>query len=98
MFSFDFVAMIISFVALHYFCRIDLFKAFCNMIRKHWIIFAVHLPKLGSMFAERDVNFGLDLSTFKFSWISDEGRMDLIRNATELSEIEKMSLLQDVIL
>ena len=98
MFSFDFAAMIISWVVLHYFCQIDLFTAFCNMIRKHWIIFAVQLPKFGDMFAGRDVNFGMDLSTLKFSWISDEGRMDLIRNATELSEVEKMSLLQDVTL
>ena len=96
MFSFDFAAMIISWVGLQYFCKIDLFEAFCNMIRNHWIIFAVHLPKLGSSFAGRDVNFGVDLTSRKFLWITDEGRMELIRNATELTEAEKFSLLQNV--
>ena len=98
MFSFDFAAMIISWVALKYFCQIDLLEAFCNMIRKHWIIFAVHLPKLGTAFAGRDINFGIDLATKKFLWITDDGRMDLIRNATELTETEKFSLLQNVTL
>ena len=98
MFSFDFTAMIITWVALQYFGQIDLFEAFCSMISKHWIIFAVHLPKLGSMFAGRDVNFGIDLTSKKFLWITDEGRMDLLRNATELTETDKYSLLQNVTL
>ena len=96
MFSFDFVAMIISWASLKYFCQIDLLEAFCNMIRKHWIIFAIHLPKLGNTFAGRDVNFGMDVTSKKFLWITDEGRMDLIRNATELTDTEKFSLLQNV--
>ena len=88
----DGFAMVISAVSLSYFCHINLFQAFCNMMKKYWMIFLLHLPSIVINFASKDVNFGIDDSG-QFLWIADEGRWNLICNAAELSVEEKLLLL-----
>ena len=92
MFAFDIFAMVISGASLKYFSNIDLFQAFSNMMKNYWIIFLVKLPGLASSFAAKDVNSGIDFS-MKHLWITDEGRLRLIRDAVELS-VEEKTLLQ----
>ena len=87
---FDFFTMIISWISLAYFCKINLFKAFCNMMNKYWKIFLVTTPSLTLFFGLKDVNFGMDFSG-SFIWVTDEVRRYLIRNAVSLSEEEKYS-------
>ena len=88
MLGFDLFAMIISHMTLKYFCQINLFKKFCNMMKNHWMIFLIKLPFIAQSFAVNDVNFGFDPSG-EFAWINEEGRLNLICNSTELSNDEK---------
>ena len=92
MISFDLLAMVISSIFLKYFCNIDLFQVFCNMIGEYWIVFLIKLPSIAWAFGARDVNMGLDLSA-KFLWITDEGRFTMICNSSHISEEEKSFLL-----
>ena len=90
MFSIDIVAMILSGVSLKYFCRINLYQVFCEIMKKYWVIFVIKMPTVAQNFGYKDVNFGLDY-TMKFLWTTEEGRFDLICNASELSNGEKGS-------
>ena len=92
MLGFDLFAMIISYVTLQWFCKINLFQQFCNMMKDHWMLFFIQLPGIVISFAANDVNFGVD-NTNEFLWITEEGRLNLICNASELSKEEKTILL-----
>ena len=92
MLGFDLFTMTISTVSLNYFCNINLFQAFCNMMRKYWMIFLVQIPSIATNFAMKDVNLGLDFS-MEHLWITDEGRWNLICNAVEITVEEKLLLL-----
>ena len=94
---FDIFTMIISWLSLAYFCKINLFQAFCNMMNKYWKIFLVTTPSITLFFGLKDVNFGMDFSG-SFIWITDEGRRYLIRKAVNLSEEEKLLLLSNTTL
>ena len=51
--------------------------------------------KMCTWFATKDINFGMD-STAKWDWITEDGRIQLISNSTDLSHEEKTAfLLQD---
>ena len=45
-------------------------------------------------FAFNDINTAIDM-TMEFEWISTEGRLRLIFNATDLGDWEKMDLLNN---
>ena len=94
MFAIDIFSMTVSGLSLYYFLRINLFQAFCNMMKKYWMIFVVTIPRIMMAFGTKDVNFGMDFSG-KYEWITDEGRANLIRNAIEISEEEKLALLSN---
>ena len=94
---FDIFTMIISWLSLAYFCKINLFQAFCNMMNKYWKIFLVTTPSITLFFGLKDVNFGMDFSG-SFIWITDEGRRYLIRKAVNLSEEETLLLLSNTTL
>ena len=95
MFGIDLSAMICSAIALWIFCRINLFQEFCNVIEKYWMILDIKLAGLLALFfLYNDVNFAMDY-TLQFSWITEEGRFDLIRNENNLSPEEKQLLLQN---
>ena len=70
-------------------------EEFCNIMKKYWIILALKLAEgFVSTFAQNDINNGLDY-TFQFTWITEEGRIRFIQNATDLSDNEKSILLKD---
>lgn len=92
MFSFDLLAMVISGMFLNHFCKINLFQGFCNMMGKYWIIFLIKVPVLMDYFGMKDINYAIDHSR-EFLWITDEGRMNLICNSTEITDEEKSFLL-----
>ena len=94
MFGLDLFAMFMSCAFLHHICKINLFQGFCNMMQKYWMIFLFNLPAITMDFGARDINFGLDYSG-QFSWITDEGRLYLICNSSDISEDEKLLLLNN---
>ena len=83
MFAFDVLGVIVSAASLRYFCKINLFKEFCKMMKEYWFVFMILLPAIALNFGTRDVNFGIDL-TMKFLWTTEEGRAILFGNSTNL--------------
>ena len=79
MLGFDVFSMIISWLSLKYFCQINLFQEFCNMMKKHWLIFVVILPGIVIQVGSKDVNYGVD-NTGQFLWITEEGRLNMTQN------------------
>ena len=60
-------------------------KEFCGVLTKYWLFMVIKLSHLiSSYFASHDVNFGMDFSG-KFEWVTHEGRLNLIQNATDPS-------------
>ena len=72
MFAFDVLAMVISAASLNYFCNINLYQEFCNMMKKYWLFFLIIVPGTAGQFGTRDVNFAADFS-MNFIWTTDEG-------------------------
>ena len=52
---------------------------------------------MSGYFAFADINVGMD-STGSYDWITPEGRLNLINNSIDLTDEEKLMLLEDVIL
>ena len=94
MFIFDMFGVVITGIFLRYYCNIDLFQGFCEMIGKYWMIFLIKLPGIAKNFGSRDVNFGMDYSG-SFLWITDEGRNNMICDSVFISEEEKSLLLRN---
>ena len=97
MFSIEVIAMILSAGVLYYYCKINFFKEFCIVMKKYWVILIVKLPVLAMHFGYNDINFGLDY-TMKFLWITDQGRLELIQDDVNLSELEKAMLINNTFL
>ena len=95
MFSFDVFVMAISQLFLWYFCNLNLFQAYCNMMDKYWMLFMVKLPAIAMNFGTWDINFGLDYSG-DFLWITNDSRLSIICNSAEISDREKSDLLANV--
>ena len=65
---------------------------FGGVVRKYWLFMTVKLAyNMAAYFATNDVNFGND-STGRFEWITEEGRLNLIHNATDLDREARTSL------
>lgn len=95
MFSIDLFAMLLSGTSIYYFCKINLFEEFCEMMKSYWMVLLVKLPGVVTSFCfERDVNLGMD-DTQEFQWLSNEGKDEMICNAVELSGAEKLFLLKN---
>ena len=98
MFGIDICAMIISVCSLRYFCKIDLMKYLYDLIEKYWWIMGIKLSlRIAIFFCYNDLNGAMDY-TLKFAWISENGRLDLIRNANDLSLNEKLHFLNYTIM
>ena len=82
MLAFDVLGMVVSAVSLRYFCNLNLFQVFCNLMKENWPIFMVLLSSIASNFGARDINLAFDF-TMKFLWTTEEGRTILFGNYTE---------------
>ena len=96
MFLVDVGCIIATGFVLQVFGKINMMQRFLEIMNKYWWLLVIKLAGSGtsflSMFAQNDINNGCDF-TFKFVWITDEGRLSLIQNATDLTNDEKMFLL-----
>ena len=95
MFGVDIGGVMITGVTLWVLCKVNIFEEFCNIMKEYWFILALMLSEgFFQDFAQKDINVGFDF-TFQFNWITEEGRMRLIENATDLSDYEKSLLLKN---
>ena len=95
MFGVDIGEVIITGSALWFLCGVNIFEEFCKIMKDYWFILALMLSSgFFQDFAQNDMNYGIDF-TFQFNWITEEGRMRLIENATDLSDYEKSLLLKN---
>ena len=93
MFAVDLTGAFVTAITLWISGRRNIFKEFCKIMKKYWFILAIKLAgNFYTTFAQNDVNVGMD-TTFKFEWITKEGRISFIQNATDISSAEKLFLL-----
>lgn len=95
MFGMDCLSVLGNTYLVWKFGNVNLAKEFCQTLQKYWIMISILLAvNVTTYFGLNDINLGND-QTFKFTWITDEGRLVLISNSTELAEDEKTFLLLD---
>ena len=85
LYSVDTISATINSIVLWKFTKINMLNEFCGVLTKYWLFMVIKLSHLiSSYFASNDVNFGIDFSG-KFEWLTPEGRLNLIQNATNPS-------------
>ena len=95
LFTVDVCCMIITVIALRSFGNINFWAELCKFIKNYWIIMAIEMPTyVSQFFAWNDVNAAMDFS-MQFMWLTDEGRLRLIYNATDFDDSQKALLLQN---
>ena len=95
LFGIDLLCVILNTLIVSKFGSVDLIKQFCKLIRKYWIVVVIQMTDLLLYFGLNDINMGLDM-TLKFDWITLEGRMKFIYNATDLNDENKAILLSNI--
>ena len=63
-------------------------------MKKYWIILIVKLPVIAMHFGYNDINLGMDY-TMNFLWLTDDGRLKLIQDDSDLSVQEKSMLINN---
>ena len=94
MFTIDICAMISGVMLLWIFAHINLFRECCKVLKRYWFIFAMKITTAAVHWGSLDINAGND-TKLKFDWITDDGRLEMIWNSTDLSTAEKQVLLQN---
>ena len=95
LFGVDLACVLLNGFLLSCYRNISLLRGFSKMIQDHWIIVAIGLANaMADYFIFNDMSNGLDM-TMKFEWITSEGRLRFIYNATDLIISEKEKLLSN---
>ena len=95
LFGLDLACVLLNGFLLSCYRNISLLRGFSKMIQDHWIIVAIGLANaMADYFIFNDMSNGLDM-TKKFEWITSEGRLRFIYNATDLIISEKEKLLSN---
>ena len=95
LFSIDIISVALNACLLWVLAELNIAQEFCKILKKYWHIMALKLSlTIFLTLNSKDINLGSDFS-LNFSWITDEGRMMMIYNSTDLSEMEKMILLSN---
>ena len=93
MFGVDSLSVLLNTFCLSKFAHINLIQHILKVLKKYWMLLAIRIGyDLTMYFGFNDINLGIDMTT-KFSWISDDGRMNFINCSTELTDEEKELLL-----
>ena len=98
LFGVDVFSVFVNYLILSKLTNVKLFQELCRIMKKFWLLVAVKFAtKMCTWFVTKDINFGMD-STGNWDWITEDGRIQLISNSTDLSDEEKNAfLLQDAI-
>ena len=91
----DCIGVVLNTSILSKFGNLNLVQEACNTVKAYWTILAIMLANsITIYFAFNDINTAIDM-TMEFEWISTEGRLRFIFNATDLCDREKMHLLNN---
>ena len=86
LYTVDTISAVINSLLLWKVTKINMIQEFCRVLSKYWLFIVTKLSYImASYFASLDVNFGLDSSS-RFEWITPKGRLNLIRNSTDISD------------
>ena len=97
LFGVDALSMVANTLILLKWTDVNLFQEVCRTIKRYWLLMVIRLSiSFYTNFATRDINVGMD-ATGEWGWITKEGRFQLIRNSTDLSDEEKFILLSEEI-
>ena len=93
LFGVDVLSMLVNSFLLLTFTKVNLFRECCRIMKIYWnFIVANFAIKMMVMFVTKDINLGMD-NTGELNWTTDDGRISLIINSTDLSIKEKSLLL-----
>ena len=93
MFLIDLLSVVQNAYLLYRFCKIKITQEFFRILDKYWYFLLMGwIVNVLTFMTLKDINWGMDWS-FNFVWVTNEGRIMLINNSTNLSEIEKTKLL-----
>ena len=96
LFGIDLFCVHLNALVVSRFGNVNLMKQFCNLMKNYWIVIVIQMVDgYVYYFCLNDINMGLDM-TLKFDWITAEGRMKFIYNATDLSDENKAILLSNI--
>ena len=97
LYSVDTISATINSIVLWKFTKINMLKEFSGILAKYWLFMVIKLSHwISSFFASNDVNFGIDFSG-KFEWLTPQGRLNLIQNATDPSYEESSMLFESLL-
>lgn len=89
LFAFDLLNALINLIFLWKLTKLNVLQAFCRVIDQYWFfIAAIQTLYIINWLTYKDVNLGAD-ETGRNLWITDEGRISLINNSTDLTYEEK---------
>ena len=95
LFAIDTTSAVLNGFCLWKICNIDIFQEFCRILKYYWYIMFVQLvTNVTLTLIANDINLGMDW-TLGFQWTTEEGRLMLIYNSSDISEAEKASLLSN---
>ena len=95
-FGLDLVCVAANTFLVFKFGNVDLIMHFCQLLKDYWFMVTVLIMHpVSVLFIMNDINVAMDM-TMKFEWITEEGRIKFIQNATDLNDNEKKMLLENI--
>ena len=88
----DLISAILTVASLYHFCNLHVLQEISKLLKKYWWLMMLQLCIVVVNFGSNDINFAIDF-TGEFLWTTDDGRYELIRNSSKLSQNEKAMLL-----
>ena len=93
LFGIDILSLIVNSQILSGLSDVNLYEKTCKTMKKYWTFMAIKFALYSfTHFATKDKNLGMD-ATGKWGWTTQEGRIQLINNSTDLTDEEKTLLL-----
>ena len=78
------------------FGNVDLMMHFFKLLKDYWLLVTILMVHpVFVYFNMNDINMAMDM-TLKFEWITEEGRIKFIQNATDLNDQKKKMLLANI--
>ena len=95
LFGVDAICVLLNTLILFLFGNVNLIQELSKVLKHFWMILAVVMAnQITAYFGLNDINVANDM-TYAFTWITKEGRSELINNSTYLTDEAKSMLLAD---
>ena len=93
LFGIDILSLIVNSQILSRLTDVNLYEKSCETMKRYWTFMAIKFALYSfTHFATKDINLGMD-TTGEWGWTTQEGRIQLINNSTDLTDEEKTILL-----